>query len=234
VAVPYVDLGDPQSLNLYSYVRNRPTVLADQDGHSSDCPSGASACSVSTGARSYVSSSDDKVIVTTYQSRTVQYTDEHGNQVRQTTTTVTASFYSRDSGKEGQFLGAVQRSLGTLQSTTDPVKADSGTAAINSGVIYQDLGGATDWQKTTMSAADAAKVMGPGAASEMIDATRPSLTWGAMKSAMQHPWETLERAAAGGLMALCFVGEPCGAIEAGLSLVVGGAALGGSMGHDNH
>jgi len=32
-AVPYSDLGDPQSLNLYSYVRNVPTSRADPDGH---------------------------------------------------------------------------------------------------------------------------------------------------------------------------------------------------------
>jgi RHS repeat-associated protein len=31
--VPYAFVGDPQSLNLYSYVRNRPTVMADPDGH---------------------------------------------------------------------------------------------------------------------------------------------------------------------------------------------------------
>src|SRR5215470_14360132 len=34
-AVPYSDLHDPQSLNLYSYVRNIPTSKADVDGH---CP----------------------------------------------------------------------------------------------------------------------------------------------------------------------------------------------------
>ena len=32
-AVPYSDLHDPQSLNLYSYVRNIPTSKADVDGH---------------------------------------------------------------------------------------------------------------------------------------------------------------------------------------------------------
>jgi RHS repeat-associated protein len=32
-AVPYAEFGDPQSLNLYSYVRNRPTLLMDPDGH---------------------------------------------------------------------------------------------------------------------------------------------------------------------------------------------------------
>jgi RHS repeat-associated protein len=32
-AVPYAVLGDPQSLNLYSYVRNLPTTTFDADGH---------------------------------------------------------------------------------------------------------------------------------------------------------------------------------------------------------
>ena len=31
--VPYASLGDPQSLNLYSYVRNNPLSLVDADGH---------------------------------------------------------------------------------------------------------------------------------------------------------------------------------------------------------
>src|SRR5258708_2158476 len=32
-AVPYADFADPQSLNLYTYVRNLPTVRLDPDGH---------------------------------------------------------------------------------------------------------------------------------------------------------------------------------------------------------
>jgi RHS repeat-associated protein len=35
VPVPYADFNDPQSLNLYSYVRNIPTSQADADGHCS-------------------------------------------------------------------------------------------------------------------------------------------------------------------------------------------------------
>ncbi len=34
--VPYADLHDPQSLNLYSYVRNHPLNMADPDGHCCD------------------------------------------------------------------------------------------------------------------------------------------------------------------------------------------------------
>ena len=33
VPVPYADFGDPQSFNLYGYVRNIPTVKVDLDGH---------------------------------------------------------------------------------------------------------------------------------------------------------------------------------------------------------
>jgi hypothetical protein len=40
-AVPYSDLGNPQSLNLYGYVNNNPLSHADADGH---CPDGDSAC----------------------------------------------------------------------------------------------------------------------------------------------------------------------------------------------
>ena len=31
--IPYADLGDPQSLNLYNYVRNNPVSVSDPDGH---------------------------------------------------------------------------------------------------------------------------------------------------------------------------------------------------------
>jgi RHS repeat-associated protein len=33
IPVPYADFGDPQTLNLYSYVRSLPTTKADLDGH---------------------------------------------------------------------------------------------------------------------------------------------------------------------------------------------------------
>jgi RHS repeat-associated protein len=33
IAIPYADLGNPQSLNLYAYVNNNPTTVRDPDGH---------------------------------------------------------------------------------------------------------------------------------------------------------------------------------------------------------
>jgi RHS repeat-associated protein len=38
MAVPYAEFSDPQSLNLYSYVRNVPTVRFDEDGHQQGRP----------------------------------------------------------------------------------------------------------------------------------------------------------------------------------------------------
>lgn len=39
--VPYADFKDPQSLNLYGYVRDNPIVRVDPDGH---CPDGSNSC----------------------------------------------------------------------------------------------------------------------------------------------------------------------------------------------
>ena len=45
-AVPYAEFADPQSLNLYSYVRNVPTIRFDQDGH---CDDGNFFCDIGRG-----------------------------------------------------------------------------------------------------------------------------------------------------------------------------------------
>ncbi len=37
VPIPYADIGDPQSLNLYGYVKNNPLSMADPDGHETCC-----------------------------------------------------------------------------------------------------------------------------------------------------------------------------------------------------
>jgi RHS repeat-associated protein len=37
-SVPYANFGNPQSLNLYSYVQNNPTTVGDPDGHCPWCP----------------------------------------------------------------------------------------------------------------------------------------------------------------------------------------------------
>jgi hypothetical protein len=59
--VPYAELSDPQSLNLYSYVRNNPLTRADKDGHC-DAPSNLKAGQVGICVASYISAKTfDKV-----------------------------------------------------------------------------------------------------------------------------------------------------------------------------
>jgi RHS repeat-associated protein len=52
--VPYAKLDDPQSLNLYSYVRNNPLSRADADGHC-DAPSNLKVGQVGVCVASYIS-----------------------------------------------------------------------------------------------------------------------------------------------------------------------------------
>jgi RHS repeat-associated protein len=59
--VPYAELSDPQSLNLYSYVRNNPLSRADPDGHC-DAPSNLKAGQVGVCVASYISSKTFDVV----------------------------------------------------------------------------------------------------------------------------------------------------------------------------
>jgi RHS repeat-associated protein len=47
-AVPYAHFGNPQSLNLYSYVENNPTTVGDPDGHAPWGWAGGSSCPFAT------------------------------------------------------------------------------------------------------------------------------------------------------------------------------------------
>jgi RHS repeat-associated protein len=56
--VPYADLGDPQSLNLYLYAENNPTSLTDSDGHD-PCPASQG---LATGAGCAITQSPDPAL----------------------------------------------------------------------------------------------------------------------------------------------------------------------------
>jgi RHS repeat-associated protein len=65
VPVPYADLGDPQSLNQYTYVRNVPTSRVDADGHKVTCAGSTESCldfaaDLSSGDRVYQIAWDSK------------------------------------------------------------------------------------------------------------------------------------------------------------------------------
>ena len=56
--IPYADLGDPQTLNLYAYVRNNPLSVADLDGHGG-CDGAPGLCAAIRDAVSNGGSIDD-------------------------------------------------------------------------------------------------------------------------------------------------------------------------------
>jgi RHS repeat-associated protein len=100
IAVPYADFGDPQSLNLYSYVRNSPIARFDVDGHflsggaeqPTQGPCGQGTNSNCYDGKTYVTVNPDQtrtVTQGTQSTTTTKNKDENGNVVSTTTTTKT-------------------------------------------------------------------------------------------------------------------------------------------------
>jgi RHS repeat-associated protein len=139
--IPYAKIGNPQSLNLYSYVTDDPLSHTDLDGHFQSaaanqscpnnngdsckpfelpsCPKGASNCtSGSYGGYFEINQSTDTTKVS--KSFYVSTTNADGTTTT-TTTTVTATFSRTETGA-GQFLGATAASN---TSTYDPKQPNS-------------------------------------------------------------------------------------------------------------
>jgi RHS repeat-associated protein len=123
-SVPYADLKDPQSLNLYSYVQNRPTVLVDLDGHDD-------------GTKTH------KPQTTTYASTNLTYgSNITATQITTTTTpnadgtttmssTTTTATYSVKDGEEGKALGFTTSSSSTTFSADGKVISASNDPSHN-------------------------------------------------------------------------------------------------------
>ncbi|GEM_PF-6045664 len=219
-AIPYAKLTNPQSLNLYSYVTDDPLSHTDLDGHfqsapgNSTCPNdNGDSCKVSTSTTITVGGTlfGGGSVVDVKQTTTTTYTDVNGNKVEVTQTREIQAVYD----KNAAFQGASER--------------NSTVTSVNGKFNAPDSYNAADWKKSNIGATEFQKAMG-GLAGKVMDMvvqnSTPQVWTGAVGAAVRHPLETLERGAAGALMALCLVGEPCGAVEAGLSLLVGGAAAG--------
>ena len=86
VAVPYAELGDPQSLNLYSYVRNNPIRFTDPAGHEAKPQCSGDTCTTT----------ESKTVVSGY------YVTKDGGAIVKTTTitTVTETTTNADGSKE--------------------------------------------------------------------------------------------------------------------------------------
>ena len=114
--VPYANLADPQTLNLYAYVRNNPLSRADRDGHAMDC-SGKKAQGVGCqyiaqwnaehGISQTILSTPFSHLMSAVKSvSSVKKGNSGGITWEDTTTTTTKANYSTKNGHEGDFLGA--------------------------------------------------------------------------------------------------------------------------------
>jgi hypothetical protein len=136
--VPYAHLSDPQTLNLYAYVRNNPLSRRDLDGHF-DC-SGTNAegagCqeiarwnAVHNGISRY-NEGTSRSINATNQQTVSRYDGGTSGGVTYTTTT-TKAIYSTEKGHEGEFLGATTRVQVTRAGDGEPrIISDTGEQQI--------------------------------------------------------------------------------------------------------
>jgi RHS repeat-associated protein len=239
VLVPYGDLGNPQTFNLYSYVANNPINGVDPEGHFRLDPGTENYNDTDTGDPMYgkaVTSEQakDQAQNTTTQQRqevlvgattfngqaavaasliqSTTTTDAKGNTT--TSVTITSQFYSNEKGKEGTYLGSTK--------TTDSWKTDKD--GDNSDVHHSD---------SSVDRKSATEAIGTGnVARAQTAAAAPNRThyfWSAVgKETRNHPWRQVERSAGVAGLAGCLVIPGCaagaGGALAGGTGVVGGAA----------
>jgi RHS repeat-associated protein len=156
VDVPYANFGNPQSLNLYSYVENNPTTMGDPDGHvgqATNAGDGAnnggdpaqhepSTCQAEVASEGgsvpgcvspNAPPAQNTVSVSTIQTAVTKNDDGSHTVV---TTTNTATF-STEKGHEGEFKGATTSTMTTTVNkngeytshTSDPRSLSYGEAA---------------------------------------------------------------------------------------------------------
>jgi RHS repeat-associated protein len=156
-AVPYADLADPQSLNLYSYVRNRPTVMADADGHTGETPQiNGPPVVVDNGNGT---STATQVVQTKNDGKQVTLPNgETGNKITTTTTTYIATFDERNQIVDGsaskqstittQTYDSDGKAIGKPKTTTGPVQ-QLGNNNIKNGLNARDEKAFTSMQAAT-------------------------------------------------------------------------------------
>jgi RHS repeat-associated protein len=227
--VPYADLGDPQSLNLYNYVRNRPTVMVDPEGHFLSAPGTQScttngdscstppvtrSCSLDGGADCTVTTSTTIIVggdlfgggstVTIYQNSTTTSTDDNGNTVTVSQTKVIQGTFDSD----GRFMGATEH--------TESGVFINGTS---SGWV-----GSSDAKKSSITASqflNAAGSLAGWANAVVVRNGTPSIYSGLPHAlAQDHHGVVQGGTAAAGLA--CAILEPCGvAVGTGIAVIGG-------------
>ncbi len=225
-AVPYADYADPQSLNLYTYVRNLPTVRFDPDGHTGEGATDPDLDKIKKACREGCAAvkAEPKVTHTM-----VEHRDPQGNLVSYTDTkTTTQSTYVFDSN--GGVVGNIQTV--TTQVTSGDVNGQHDSPEKSVTNVIGNT--ATNPAATRMALQDLGGAQNLAAVQNSIAKQPPGFLLTLANDVWDHPFRTAGHVAAIALMATCFVAEPCGAVEAGISLVIGGAAVGQAFYDDKH
>ena len=139
--VPYAELADPQSLNLYSFVRNVPTARFDKDGHKDCSASGANCTQVSSiqinqTVNLYEDSKNPNKVTGTVQVTTT-ITVIYGGSAQQTSITARATvtnvgnthYSTAQLGIIGNTVAAVQAQGVTKSLGSDPARLLTATVA---------------------------------------------------------------------------------------------------------
>jgi len=223
--VPYANLANPQTLNLYAMVHDNPETFADLDGHigpddndkvnanssnvqenqqarTTDAEQRAAAQQLpqqTTQAYTFANTANDTIVAQS--STTAVSTDRNGTTT--TTITVTSATYSTAKGHEGEFVGASQTTWTSTRS------ADGNIQNVSR-------------QSTTLSQGDAARTIGSGTINSAIAQTVPNRTSlfakEAGKDAKEHPGKYV--AATGGVASI-LLGPAGYPVAAGVARAVG-------------
>jgi RHS repeat-associated protein len=160
VTVPYAKFGDPQTLNLYSYVENGPLNRIDPDGHEEGGSSGGDSNGDSTAGQAGTKQTQGFPVQSLTVSSTQQTSVKNDDGTRTVTTTTTAATLST---KDGTFLGA-------SQSVTKDVLAPDGSPAYSadSSVNHSET-------HRNISEKEAIKTIGVDKMVKAIEAAAPGL-----------------------------------------------------------
>ena len=202
--VPYAKLDNPQSLNLYAYLKNNPLRTTDPDGHADDPCKGKSDC--------YVTKDDKKqqMTVTQTSTQTNLSKDASGNQISTTTRTTNSETVSTADANRGQVLGGTQTVTTTVANLSNPSQLASTTTT------SRDL---NPLQAVNAVGADLSKGLQSFAQPSMMDRL------------MDHKVGA-SGVVAGGAAGACALAEPCGAVVGTGALIGAGVYAAGAAIYD--
>ncbi|HWW15450.1 MAG TPA: RHS repeat-associated core domain-containing protein [Candidatus Dormibacteraeota bacterium] len=229
ITVPYAVFGDPQSLNLYGYVRNDPVSRIDADGHGDVHLGADEQCNTNN----YCQHNSDSS--TSAQNQVITLSPVTGpvvvNQANQTATATTSqSTATITTNSQGN-------STATIATITTSVTVS--TAAVNSGQV---LSGSTQTSTTTINSQGNSSTVNGSTVSlnpQQAQAAAGSGTMAALNNVIRPPPTRLDRVMdhkvgiggtvlGSGIAIGCALAEPCGA---GV-IITGIAIAGGSSVYD--